>query len=176
MKYFQPKPEEVDVQANPPVCYTCEECGELISPLNEKGPGIFTIAGRPQHGTCSSESDRAAHARGETRFRVEETRMKVEYLDATRITDVKITDVPRTNSRSGYGARLPTRYMVQLDNRKRWHRVYVMQFSNAGSAYIIDHNEIKFINGDAEYTIKNWAPVVRPGTGPEPLYKPNSVL
>ena len=35
---------------------------------------------------------------------------------------------------SGYGRRIPTRYMVQW--RGVWRRVYVCQISNAGTAYI----------------------------------------
>lgn len=35
---------------------------------------------------------------------------------------------------SGYGARIPSRYMVKWSGR--WRRVYVAQFANAGSAYI----------------------------------------
>lgn len=35
---------------------------------------------------------------------------------------------------SGYGRRIPTRYMVQW--KGRWRRVYVCQYSNSGTAYI----------------------------------------
>jgi hypothetical protein len=35
---------------------------------------------------------------------------------------------------SGYGRRLATQYMVKHQNR--WMRVYVCQYSNAGTAYI----------------------------------------
>jgi len=35
---------------------------------------------------------------------------------------------------SGYGRRIPMRYMVQWCGR--WRRVYVCQISNAGTAYI----------------------------------------
>lgn len=37
-------------------------------------------------------------------------------------------------SASGYGNRIPTRYMVLFQGR--WHRVYVCQYSNIGTAYI----------------------------------------
>ena len=37
---------------------------------------------------------------------------------------------------SGYGARIPTEYMVQA--AKRWRRVYCRVFSNSGSLYILD--------------------------------------
>lgn len=35
---------------------------------------------------------------------------------------------------SGYGRRIPMRYMVQW--RRRWRRVYYCNFGNAGTAYI----------------------------------------
>lgn len=35
---------------------------------------------------------------------------------------------------TGYGARIPSRYMVKYNGR--WRRVYVACFSNSGSAYI----------------------------------------
>jgi hypothetical protein len=35
---------------------------------------------------------------------------------------------------SGYGARLPSQYMVKWEGR--WRRVYVACFSNSGTAYI----------------------------------------
>ena len=47
----------------------------------------------------------------------------------------KETDEPRSGRTvSGYGRKLPTRYMVHW--KGRWRRVYVAQLSNAGSAYI----------------------------------------
>lgn len=36
---------------------------------------------------------------------------------------------------TGYGAKIPTPHMVLYDGR--WRRVYVAQYSNAGSAYVI---------------------------------------
>lgn len=53
----------------------------------------------------------------------------------TRRVPVRVTPVPRAGqTASGYGARLPTRYLVRLDGR--WHRVRVACWSNAGTAYI----------------------------------------
>lgn len=37
-------------------------------------------------------------------------------------------------SATGYGARIPTRYMVKYMGR--WRRVYLCQYSNSGTAYI----------------------------------------
>ena len=38
---------------------------------------------------------------------------------------------------SGYGKRIPTRYMVQLNGK--WRRVYCVIFSNSGTYYIGDY-------------------------------------
>lgn len=59
------------------------------------------------------------------------------YLNPDRVTAVRATDsAPRGDARQdGYGSKLGTRYMLQLDG-KRWHRVYCVCWSNAGSLYV----------------------------------------
>lgn len=52
----------------------------------------------------------------------------------TIVVPVKVTDAPRYHTQSGYGLKLPSRYMVKWAGR--WRRVYICQISNAGSAYI----------------------------------------
>lgn len=64
------------------------------------------------------------------------TTTPITYLDPARVTSKKQTKAPHNRSRSGYGSKLPTSWMIQLDS-KRWRRVYVICFSNSGSAYII---------------------------------------
>ena len=50
---------------------------------------------------------------------------------------------------SGYGKRIPTRTMVRYQGK--WRRVYVCQYSNAGTAYIG-----KWVTGQgAELTVSN---------------------
>lgn len=61
----------------------------------------------------------------------------VQMWDETRAyldLPAKVTVTPRCYSATGYGARIPTQYMVRFG--ARWRRVYVAQFSNAGTAYI----------------------------------------
>lgn len=62
------------------------------------------------------------------------------YLDTARVTRARRTQRPLCTSRTGYGSKLPTSLMLQLDG-KRWHRVYVMQWSNAGTAYVLCKGE-----------------------------------
>lgn len=48
---------------------------------------------------------------------------------------MKTTGTPRSErSDTGYGAKLPTQYMVKWEGR--WRRVYVCNFGNAGTPYI----------------------------------------
>ena len=37
---------------------------------------------------------------------------------------------------SGYGRRIPTRWMVRLPGSARWRRVYCCIYSNAGTCYV----------------------------------------
>jgi len=46
------------------------------------------------------------------------------------------TDIPKHGSLLGYGNKIPTSWQIQLKD-KRWRRVYVIQWSNAGTPYII---------------------------------------
>lgn len=80
----------------------------------------------------------------------------VEYLDGKRITDAKVVETwwqkqGLQQTASGYGKKLTTRYMLQIDG-KRWHRVYTMQFSNAGSCYVLIGGQTFFIQFDSDIT------------------------
>ena len=49
---------------------------------------------------------------------------------------------------SGYGRKIPTRYMVKVASTahpNRWRRVYVMQYGNAGSAYVVVEGQKLFV-------------------------------
>ena len=57
----------------------------------------------------------------------------------SRKVPVKISPLPwqllgLTETATGYGAKLTTRYMVEFNGR--WRRVYCAQFSNVGTIYI----------------------------------------
>lgn len=58
------------------------------------------------------------------------------YLDTARIAATKQTCVPCSGTtRTGYGPKLATGWMLLLDG-KRWHRMYIMCWSNSGTAYV----------------------------------------
>ena len=57
----------------------------------------------------------------------------------TESVPVKIEELPwqkagLTWTATGYGQKIPTRYMVQFNGR--WRRVYAFQISNAGTLFI----------------------------------------
>jgi hypothetical protein len=64
-------------------------------------------------------------------------------LDTRKVVGAKRTATPRNYSVSGYGNKIPTSWLLQLQegNRARWHRVYVICYSNAGSAYVRSRGE-----------------------------------
>jgi hypothetical protein len=71
---------------------------------------------------------------------------------------------------SGYGRNLPTRARLRYvgdDGRARWHRVRVMSYGNAGSAYIRAGGSELFLDTDTEYLTRLDArySVAREGAG-----------
>lgn len=69
------------------------------------------------------------------------------YLDPKTVTAKKQTEAPRSRSRTGYGPKEPTSWMLQFDGKPVWHRVYVMIYSNAGSAYVLKGGGKVFLGG-----------------------------
>lgn len=65
-------------------------------------------------------------------------------FDKSKREQVKIRQANYGQTASGYGRKLPTQYMVNYI--QRWRRVYVMQFSNSGSTYIIIGGREVFID------------------------------
>lgn len=60
----------------------------------------------------------------------------VDYLNPDDVIGKWQTKAPPNRYRSGYGAKIPTSWLLRLKGG-RWHRVYVVQFSNMGSPYIL---------------------------------------
>lgn len=65
-------------------------------------------------------------------------------FDKLNKEQVKIRTTNYGRTQSGYGSKIPTDYMVRY--LQRWRRVYVTQYSNAGSAYIIVGGQKVFID------------------------------
>lgn len=63
--------------------------------------------------------------------------MSIKYLDSLEIQDANRDEVAPTYGRdvSGYGRKIPTCLRLKVLNR--WRRVYVTQYSNAGTAWVV---------------------------------------
>lgn len=79
---------------------------------------------------------------------------EVNYVFPSEVTEIRVdAETPRNPYPSGYGRKVPTRYMVRLGTR--WHRVYVMQYSNSGAAYVIQRGQDKFLFSETEYDLQD---------------------
>jgi hypothetical protein len=80
--------------------------------------------------------------------------MNVEYTNADMVTDCKMTDTPRYGrTLSGYGRKIPTRYMVRYG--ATWHRVYAAQYGNSASIYIVHGGSDLVLDTDTEYRLES---------------------
>jgi len=77
--------------------------------------------------------------------------MSAAYTDPRLVGDVFAdAHAPRYGQTvTGYGGKIPTRYRVTYAGRVR--RVYVMQYGNAGSAYVIVGGADVFLDSDTEH-------------------------
>lgn len=78
--------------------------------------------------------------------------MAVRHTDASSVAGTRVTDIPVSGQTiSGYGGRIPTRHMIRYLGV--WRRVYVMVYSNLGSAYIRVRGENVFLDTDTEHRL-----------------------
>jgi hypothetical protein len=83
--------------------------------------------------------------------------MAIEHTDPTLVSNHRTTlVVPRSPSSTGYGRKIPTRYM--LDYNGRAHRVYTMIYGNSGSVYILSKGKELFLDIDTEYALQDGIP------------------
>lgn len=81
----------------------------------------------------------------------------MQAFTADMATDAKVTEAPLQRSVTGYGPKLPTPYMFRIANR--WHRVYIANYGNSGSAYVAIKGERYWLAPSAELVLE----VVRDG-------------
>lgn len=82
--------------------------------------------------------------------------MTLPHTDPATIVTMHADDTaPRYgNTVSGYGPKLPTRYRITFtDGRTR--RVYVMQYGNSGSAYVVIGGVDIFLDIDTECALQS---------------------
>lgn len=94
--------------------------------------------------------------------------MSVTYTDPALLTGAARAGVAPNYGRnaSGYGPKIPTAVTVVYAGRRR--RVYVVQYANAGSAYIVVGGVDRYLDISTEYTLADLAPgdvVAREYTG-----------
>lgn len=87
--------------------------------------------------------------------------MAIKWLDNDTVTAVKITDAPFNRSVTGYGPKIPTRYMLRIG--PRWHRVYMMQYANSGTPYVVKGGHDLILENETRYRIDRH----RDGAGPD---------
>lgn len=75
----------------------------------------------------------------------------LNHLTGDMVAEVRETETPRHNNVSGYGPKIPTRYMVRIGNR--WYRVYVVNYGNAGSAYVVYKGVRHYLSSDVEHML-----------------------
>lgn len=77
----------------------------------------------------------------------------LKHTDPKLVSHVKVEAAPRSGQTvSGYGGKIPTRYMVRYANV--WHRVYMMQYGNSGSPYIVKGGETLHLDIDTSYALE----------------------
>ena len=83
--------------------------------------------------------------------------MSVIHIPTIRSAKINLKGAGRGANASGYGSKITTRYMIRFNREEIWRRVYCIQWSNAGSFYIISCGKRMFINDMAimEHLNKN---------------------
>lgn len=87
--------------------------------------------------------------------------MTIQWLDNDTVTAVRITDPPLNRSVTGYGGKIPTRFMLRIGTR--WHRVYMMVYGNSGTAYVRKRGADLVLEVETEHRIDRH----REGAGPD---------
>ncbi len=77
------------------------------------------------------------------------------YTDPALVTGTR-TDATAPNyghTISGYGGKIPTAHWIHYAGR--WHRIYVMCYSNSGTPYVVVKGERLILDIDTEYRFHN---------------------
>jgi hypothetical protein len=82
----------------------------------------------------------------------ETKQLRCRFNDEEIILPTRQTKAPRHHSKTGYGSKIPTYYLVLPPWSKQWQRVYCACWSNAGTAYIFHPTERK-PNGSRTWVI-----------------------
>jgi hypothetical protein len=76
------------------------------------------------------------------------------YTDPSKLDAVTITNPPTYgHTQSGYGGKIPTRYLVRYAGR--WRRVYTMIYGNGGTAYVVVNGQNHILSPETEHMIQD---------------------
>jgi len=80
----------------------------------------------------------------------------LHHFYAGDVQAAKVTDTPRGgNNGTGYGAKIPTPYMLRtFGPGPKWLRVYVVNYGNAGSAYVTRGGVDYYLSPGAELILE----------------------
>lgn len=56
---------------------------------------------------------------------------------------------------SGYGRKLTSTRMIRIHSETRWRRVYIVCFSNAGTAYVLVQRQPRYLR-DTDFSVEPW--------------------
>lgn len=87
--------------------------------------------------------------------------MSISWLDNETVTAIRLTEAPFNRSVTGYGGKIPTRWMLRIG--PRWHRIYVMRYANSGTAYVCKGGLNLVLETETEHRIDRH----RDGAGPD---------
>lgn len=77
---------------------------------------------------------------------------QLTYTDPALLGSVTITETPKAGVlTTGYGPLIPTCYMLHYAGQKR--RVYVMNYGNAGTPYVMVKGEQHILDVETEHAI-----------------------
>lgn len=80
----------------------------------------------------------------------------METITADQVSGVIVDETGPTYGRNvdGYGRKIPTRYRLTCKRDGRTRRVYVVQYSNAGTAYVVIGGEPHYLALDVQHLIE----------------------
>lgn len=123
--------------------YTCaQHCPEPSREEQDDGHVTAVFAGDEQ---ADAYHCRACYA---------EAHPRPAYLDLSRVTGYRETDIPRVRRRQdGYGTLVPGAFLLQIDG-KRWHRVRTTCWSNRGTDFVRVAGQLLILEGGWHHSIE----------------------
>lgn len=76
------------------------------------------------------------------------------YTNPDNVVEITTDEIPPRNPYvQGYGRKVPSAHKIKYvtNGVARWYRVYIMQYGNSGSAYILPGGNVMFLDPDTEH-------------------------